>query len=128
MLRALSLSVFLALSGCAILSSSFAAGDQNNLTLEVSAAPPLEKIEKLESRPASPGYGYIWVIGYWDTLDGNYIWRSGRWTQSRPDYEYVRARYEFDSKTWLFHRPHWKRRHAQNPGPAQTPPTTSTNP
>ena len=52
----------------------------------------------------------IWVAGYWDYLDGNYIWRDSRWVQGKPDYEYVRARYEYDGQAWTFHRPHWKRR------------------
>jgi len=69
-------------------------------------------VERSEGdKPAAPGYGYIWVAGYWDYLDGNYIWRSGHWMQGKSDYEYVRARYEYDGKTWVFHRPHWKRRH-----------------
>lgn len=127
MLRCLSLVVLLT-SGCAILSSSSSSsGDANKVTIEVSAAPPPEKIEKADARPASPGYGYIWVNGYWDYLDGNYVWRSGRWTQARQDYEYIRARYEYDGKTWLFHRPHWKRRRAAEsaaPAPAPAPAPT----
>jgi hypothetical protein len=31
--------------------------------------------------------------------------------QGKADYEYVRARYEHDAQGWVFHRPHWKRRH-----------------
>jgi hypothetical protein len=50
------------------------------------------------------------VAGYWDYLDGNYVWRSGRWLQGKADYEYVRARYEVVGQAWVFHRPHWKRR------------------
>lgn len=124
MRRAL-LCLLLATSGCAIISSSStSSSDQNRVTIEVNAQPPPDKVEKAEARPPSPGFGHIWVNGYWDYLDGNYVWRAGRWTQSRPDYEYVRARYEFDGKTWLFHRPHWKRRRAAEPAP--TPAATPT--
>jgi hypothetical protein len=101
-----------ALTGCASLSSSSTASavdGKNLITVPVSSQPPPDKPEG--SRPAVPGFGYIWVAGYWDCLDGNYIWRDGRWVQGKPDYEYVRARYEYDGKSWLFHRPHWKRRH-----------------
>ncbi|HEY2747792.1 MAG TPA: YXWGXW repeat-containing protein [Polyangia bacterium] len=96
-------------AGCATLSSSSGnpSGD-SQIDISVNSAPPAEKAEG--ARPAAPGYGYIWVGGYWDYLDGNYIWRDGRWVQGKPDYEYVRARYEFDGKAWVFHRPHWKRR------------------
>ena len=108
-MRILALALYLSMAGCAALSSgNSGSGDPNQqLTIPVSSAPPADKAE--ESRPAAPGYGYIWVAGYWDYLDGNYIWRDGRWVQGKPDYEYVRARYEYDGKAWVFHRPHWKR-------------------
>ena len=98
-------------AGCATLSSSGSpSGDPDKrIDVPVNSQPPPEKAEG--NRPASPGFGYIWVGGYWDYLDGNYIWRDGRWVQAKPDYEYVRARYEYDGKGWVFHRPHWKRRH-----------------
>lgn len=109
-MRTIALALFLGLSGCATLSGSSGSADPNTqLTIAVSSAPPAEKPEG--SRPEPPGYGYIWVNGYWDYLDGNYVWRDGRWVQAKPDYEYVRARYEYNGKSWLFHRPHWKRRH-----------------
>ena len=43
-------------------------------------------------------------------LDGNFLWRDGRWVQGKADYEYVRASYAHESGSWVFHRPHWKRR------------------
>jgi len=99
--------------GCATLSSSPSGGSSaeanNQIDLSVQSPPPPEKSEG--ARAVAPGYGYIWVAGYWDYLDGNYIWRDGRWVQGKPDYEYVRARYENEAgKGWVFHRPHWKRR------------------
>jgi hypothetical protein len=107
--------------GCATLSSSSGNPSGDNKTqidVPVNSQPPPEKTEA--ARPASPGYGYIWVAGYWDYLDGNYIWRDGRWVQGKPDYEYVRARYDYDGKAWVFHRPHWKRRaHADAAPPAK---------
>jgi hypothetical protein len=109
------------IGGCATLSSSSggSSGDsKTQIDVPVSSQPPPEKAEG--TRPASPGYGYIWVAGYWDYLDGNYIWRDGSWKQGKPDYEYVRARYEYDGKSWVFHRPHWKRRqHAEAAAPAK---------
>jgi hypothetical protein len=111
-LRTITLALLLAASACGTLSSSSGsrAGDtQSQLTVQVAQAPPADKVE---DKSSAPGYGYIWVAGYWDYLDGNYIWRPGRWVQGKPDYEYVRARYEQTGGQWLFHRPHWKRRHA----------------
>jgi hypothetical protein len=103
----------LGFAGCGTLSSSSGSssnsGDnKSQIDVSVNSAPPAEKAEG--AHPAAPGFGYIWVAGYWDYLDGNYIWRDGRWVQGKPDYEYVRARYEYDGKAWTFHRPHWKRR------------------
>ena len=111
-MRTIALVVMLGfIGGCATLSSSSggSSGDsKTQIDVPVSSQPPPEKAEG--TRPASPGYGYIWVAGYWDYLDGNYIWRDGSWKQGKPDYEYVRARYDYDGKAWTFHRPHWKRR------------------
>jgi hypothetical protein len=115
------LGLFLALhiSGCGVLSSDSGGGDpQNALTMQVGSQPPADKTE---DKPASPGFGYIWVSGYWDYIGGQYVWRNGRWVQGKPDYEYVRARYEYDGKGWTFHRPHWKKRKAQEGAP---PPST----
>jgi len=99
-------------AGCSVISSDTSSADSKNaLTMQVRDAPPPEKTETAD-KPAAPGMGYIWVAGYWDYLDGNYVWRDGRWVQAKPDYEYVRARYEYDGKSWLFHRPHWKKRHS----------------
>jgi hypothetical protein len=112
-MRTIALVVMLGFGGgCATLSSSSgsASGDtKNQIDVPVQSPPPPEKAEA--ARPAAPGFGYIWVGGYWDYLDGNYIWRDGRWVQGKPDYEYVRARYDNDAgKGWVFHRPHWKKR------------------
>ena len=112
-MRTIALVVMLGLfgGGCATLSSSGGSSGEGKTQIDVpvQSPPPPEKAEG--ARPAAPGYGYIWVAGYWDYLDGNYIWRDGRWVQGKPDYEYVRARYDNDAgKGWVFHRPHWKRR------------------
>lgn len=111
------LSLSLGLGGCAFLSSSGPTDAKDALSVQVNDAPPPDKAEG--ARPAAPGFGYIWVAGYWDYLAGNFIWRDGRWVQGKPDYEYVRARYQFDSqgKTWVFYRPHWKRRAVDAPAP-----------
>ena len=116
-MRVMALTIFLSLAvgGCATMSSgstsSDSSGDKSQLTMTVASPPPPEKAE--DARPTAPGFGFIWVAGYWDYLDGNYIWRDGRWMQGKADYEYVRARYEHEAQGgWVFHRPHWKRRHA----------------
>jgi hypothetical protein len=93
----------------------------------VSSAPPPDRTDP--PRPRAPGFGYIWVAGHWDNLDGAFIWKDGHWQQGRRDYEYIRARYEFDSakRIWIYHRPHWKLRHAVAAVAAPAP-TTSIAP
>lgn len=110
----LALALSLGLGGCSFLSSD-SSGAKDALSVQVNDAPPPDKTEGAHA--AAPGFGYIWVAGYWDYLDGNFIWREGRWVQGKPDYEYVRARYQFDpqGKTWVFYRPHWKRRDGAQP-------------
>lgn len=113
-MRTIALTLMLAFTGCAAISSSgsdSASNPTSQIDVQVAEAPPPEKVDG--DKPAAPGYGYIWVSGYWDYLDGNYLWRSGRWVQGKADYEYVRAHYEAVNNRWVFHRPHWKRRHAQ---------------
>ena len=110
-MRTIALALMIGFAGCATLSgspSNPSGESKNQIDVQVNSQPPPEKAEG--TRPAAPGFGYIWVGGYWDYLDGNYIWRDGRWVQGKPDYEYVRARYDYDGKSWVFHRPHWKRR------------------
>ena len=107
-MRTIALALFLGFAGCATFSSSGSGDPNTQITVPVSSAPPAEKAES--ARPEAPGFGYIWVDGYWDYLDGTYVWRDGRWVKGKPDYEYVRARYEYNGKSWIFHRPHWKRR------------------
>jgi hypothetical protein len=92
----------------------------------VPSAPPPDRTDP--PRPPAPAFGQIWVAGHWDNLDGIYVWKEGRWVPGRADYEYVRARYDFDGakQSWIYHRPHWKRRHAaaaQLPAPNPSAPT-----
>jgi hypothetical protein len=45
--------------------------------------------------PRSPGFGYVWVPGYWYPRGHRYEWRAGFW--SRPPYRnayWVAPRYE----------------------------------
>ncbi|HXU74371.1 MAG TPA: YXWGXW repeat-containing protein [Polyangia bacterium] len=107
--RSIALSLSLFSFGCATVSGTTTqtSTTSQQLVIEVPNAPPDPKPE--EKMPC-PGPGHIWVAGYWDYIGGQHVWRDGRWVQGKPDYEYVRARYEFDGKAWQFHVPHWHRR------------------
>jgi hypothetical protein len=113
MTRRLALAAFL-LAGCATTSSSTttpaaaaASADGQPEGIEVHTPPPAPPPE---TRPPSPGFGYIYVAGYWEWIDGSYVWHPGRWIPGKADYELVRARYEAKNGAWIFYKPHWKRR------------------
>jgi len=119
-------------AGCAAaLGGGEGAGPAGSVTVAVvvPSPPPAEGADRAApSRPAAPGFGYIWVAGHWDNVDGLYVWKPGRWVQGRAGYDYVRARYEFDAqrRQWIYHRPHWRRRHVQAvtiPPPPPAPPS-----
>jgi hypothetical protein len=112
--RSIALSLSLVSFGCAAVSSttSQTSTASQQLVIEVPSSPP---DPKPEVKTPCPGPGHIWVAGYWDYIGGHHVWRDGRWLQGKPDYEYVRARYEFDGKAWQFHVPHWHRRAVTQP-------------
>jgi hypothetical protein len=112
--RSIVLSLSLVSVGCSTVSSTTTQTStaSQRLVIEVPNAPP---DPKPEVKTPCPALGMIWVAGYWDYIGGQHVWRDGRWVQGKADYEYVRARYEFDGKTWLFHVPHWHRRVANEP-------------
>ena len=109
--RSICLSLSLFTVGCAAVSAdtSQTSTPSQTLIVVVPNAPP---DPKTEVKTPCPGPGQIWVAGYWDFIDGHHVWRDGRWVQGKVGYEYVRARYEFDGKSWQFHVPHWHRRAA----------------
>jgi hypothetical protein len=104
-----SLTLSLAIAGCATVSGDTAktSATPTALVVEVPDPPPPSKDEVKSPCPAP---GHIWVAGYWDYIGGHHVWREGRWVQAMAGYEYVRARYEWDGKAWQFHIPHWHRR------------------
>src|SRR6516164_4448392 len=36
-----------------------------------------------EYRPAAPGYGYMWVDGFWDWTGYDWSWSAGYWVPQR---------------------------------------------
>jgi hypothetical protein len=112
--RTIVLSLSLFSFGCAVVSADTAqtSSTLHALVVEVPGPPPQRKPEV---KTPCPGPGHIWVAGYWDYIGGHHVWRDGRWLQAKADYEYVRARYEWDGHAWQFHVPHWHRRAADVP-------------
>lgn len=104
--RSIVLCFALSAVGCAAVTTQ-TSSTTPTLVMTVPNPPPDPKEEE---KPASPGPGYIWVAGYWDYIGGHHVWREGRWMQSKPNYEYVRARYAYDGHSWQFYVPHWHHR------------------
>jgi hypothetical protein len=63
----------------------------------------------VETRPASPGPGYIWTRGYhrWD--GARYVWTGGEWRQPPHAHaKWVDHRWEHRKDGYVFVEGHWK--------------------
>jgi hypothetical protein len=72
----------------------------------VRVAPPAAIVE---TRPASPGAGYVWLGGY-HRWDGNaYAWVPGKWEQPpRPHAHWVAHRWVKRGGGWTFVEGRWR--------------------
>ena len=48
-----------------------------------------------ETMTPSPGYGYVWIDGYWHWNSFEWVWVSGRWVQEQQGYYYVQPYYDY---------------------------------
>ncbi|MBZ0233533.1 MAG: hypothetical protein K8M05_14505, partial [Deltaproteobacteria bacterium] len=48
-----------------------------------------------ESMTPSPGYGYVWIDGYWHWSGYEWEWMPGRWVQQQSGYYYVQPYYDY---------------------------------
>ena len=69
-------------------------------------APPPTPIA--EYRPTPPGYGYMWVDGYWDWTGYDWSWNTGYWAPERPGYVYVAPRYVYVDGRPVYYRGYWQ--------------------
>jgi len=92
----------LAVSALAIATNACAVAPVGvDFSVGVPAPPPLRH-ELIGYRP---GFGYIWVPGYWDWGGSSYLWVSGRWTLPPYRHSYwVAPRWE----RHRFYRGHWR--------------------
>src|SRR5215208_3325740 len=92
----------------------------------VSSLPP----EPLyETMTPSPGYGYVWVDGYWHWNGYEWVWINGQWVQGNEQYVYVAPYYGYaDNNVTIVYSPgywstrdraprHWRRFDGQNGRP-----------
>ena len=72
----------------------------------VSSMPP----EPLyESMTASPGYGYVWIDGYWHWNGYEWVWVSGRWERQQEGYVYVQPYYDYCGGSYVYTPGYWSR-------------------
>jgi hypothetical protein len=58
--------------------------------VEVQSPPPALQVETVQTAPA----GQVWIPGYYDYKDGQYVWMSGHLEPQREGFVYVTPRYE----------------------------------
>jgi hypothetical protein len=75
-------------------------------TIVVQSAPPPVQVE---TRPAPPYQGAIWVEGYWNWSGGQYVWVPGRWDRGRRGYVWVPHHYQRHGRGWRYIPGHWRR-------------------
>ncbi len=69
------------------------------------AMPPPDPIP--EYAPPSPGYGYMWVNGYWDWTGYDWTWYSGFWVPRRAGTTFYAPQYAFVNGELVYYRPYW---------------------
>ncbi len=73
----------------------------------VSNYPPEPLYEEVT---VSPGYGYVWIDGYWNWNGNDWGWMGGRWVRERTGYIYVAPYYDYYSGRYVYRSGYWSRR------------------
>ncbi len=72
---------------------------------EVSSMPPEPLYEQMS---ASPGYGYVWIDGYWHWNGYEWVWVSGRWEHEQDGYAYVAPYYAYNDGAYVYTPGYWR--------------------
>jgi YXWGXW repeat-containing protein len=75
-------------------------------TYYVASEPPAPLYETMSS---SPGYGFVWIDGYWHWNGAEWIWVSGRWVQEMSGYVYISPYYDYYDGRYVYHSGYWSR-------------------
>src|SRR5262245_52446775 len=65
----------------------------------VSSMPPEPLYEQMSS---SPGYGYVWIDGYWHWNAYEWVWVGGRWERQQEGYVYVQPFYDYVDGSYVY--------------------------
>jgi hypothetical protein len=89
------------------------------------AGPSLTRPEELIGDP--PGPSYFYIPGEYIPAWGGVAWRTGYWAPSQPGWEWIPARWERRTDTWVFRDGFWSRvPGTPNPRPGGLPPAGGT--
>ena len=72
----------------------------------VASLPPEPLYEQMS---ASPGYGYVWIDGYWHWNGYEWAWVSGRWERQQEGYVYVQPYYDNVAGSFVYTPGYWSR-------------------
>jgi hypothetical protein len=61
-----------------------------------------------EYRPQAPGWGYVWVNGYWDWTGYDWVWNNGYWAPPRPGFSYIGPRFIWENGQPIYYRGYWQ--------------------
>ena len=71
------------------------------------SAPPAPR---LEDHPQDRA-GSVWIPGYWDYRNSEYVWVGGHFEPARSGYVYVPPRYEQADGRWRMYAGGWEEEH-----------------
>lgn len=79
---------------------------QQPTPVAVSSMPP----DRLDERMTpSPGYGSVWIDGYWHWNGYEWAWVSGRWERQQEGYVYVHPYYDNVNGVFVYTPGYWSR-------------------
>lgn len=74
----------------------------------VSSLPPEPLYEQMT---VSPGFGYVWIDGYWHWNSYEWVWVSGRWVREQgAAYVYVQPSYDYSAGRYVYTPGYWSSR------------------
>jgi WXXGXW repeat (2 copies) len=81
-----------------------------------------------EQMSASPGYGFVWIDGYWHWNGYEWVWVRGRWTRQQEGYVYVQPYYDYSGSQYVYQPGYWSQPNRvprgweqRNPGSGRPP-------
>ena len=76
----------------------------NGPTLKNKLTPPEKHvIQTLQKR------GLTWIQGQWETINNNYQWKSGHWTEKKIGYIFINGRWEKSKNGWKWQDGYWRK-------------------